>query len=81
MESSKGYLKVITTEEGYKVITDVTKFSPSSQAGSLEIQKAQKFSEITFPTAQSLQLSGMIKKEQINFGNIVIMMSKLAQSQ
>ena len=31
---------------------------------------------LTFPTAQSLQLSGMIKKEQINFGNIVIMMSK-----
>ena len=31
---------------------------------------------LTFPTAQSLQLSGMIKKEQINFGNLVIMMSK-----
>ena len=33
------------------------------------------------PLLQILQLSGMIKKEQINFGNIVIMMSKLAQSQ
>ena len=30
-------------KKGYKVITDVTKFSPSSQAGALEIQKAQKF--------------------------------------
>ena len=30
-------------KKGYTVITDVTKFSPSSQSGALEIQKAQKF--------------------------------------
>ena len=36
-----------------------------------------KIKILTFPTAQSFQLSAMIKKEQINFGNLVIMMSKL----
>lgn len=46
-EMKKAADKVISEskrlKKGYTVITDVTKFSPSSQAGALEIQKAQKF--------------------------------------